>query len=634
MNRLVADRLWPVLAGLALLIAGALALQAYASRRGNETIRIVVQDESGVAAEEEEPGGSEERFTARPPVSEEHERARKAAKRAEFKEALPVFAKLVAAHPASAALAGEYGYWLARAHQREKALPWLEKADKLQPSAYGALRLGLVRSRLGDDEGAERDLRRALAERPTMTMAHIALGNLLRKRGELKEAIEHLRAGASAGSNQEKARALVALGTAQLAAGIRPEAERSFESAIQFAPARAEVRIGIARAWLDSDTKQDAARAVQVLAKAAAMAPDVSAVHTAMGRARERLGELAAAREAYERALQLDPENRFARRRLLRVALATRDFQRARSEAAQLISDEPEEPEHHFLAALVAEREGRADEARSGYRKAIEVAQGDYPEAYLNLGVVETTAGNLPAAMAAFQRALELRHRYPAAWLNIAKVHAAAGRPKEAEAACRKAIDQDPRSASAWIGLGQLLADGQRWTDAIDAFSQALAVHPGDGAAQLSLALALSKAGRPAQAINAFRTLLATEPRHVGAWHELAVALLGRGRTVEAREALGRALETDRAHLPSLRELAELDLREGHAAEARRGFEEILDLAPGDLPARIALAEVLALEGNAAGCEARARSLRAEAPSDDRVQRLATRCTAPRASNP
>jgi Flp pilus assembly protein TadD len=84
-----------------------------------------------------------------------------------------------------------------------------------------------------------------------------------------------------------------------------------------------------------------------------------------------------------------------------------------------------------------------------------------------------------------------------------------------------------------------------------------------------------------------------------------------------------------------LRELAELDLREGRAAEARKEFEEILDLVAGDLPARAALAEILSLEGDRAGCEARARSLRAEAPADDRVQRLAAACASGRrASNP
>jgi tetratricopeptide (TPR) repeat protein len=636
MKRLVADRLWPVLVGLAALLAGALALQGYASRRGNEPIRIVIQDESAVAGEDEDSGGApDEPFTSRPPVSEEHTRARMAAKRAEFKEALPIFEKLVASQPGSASLAGEYGYWLTLAHQREKALPFLEKAEELQPSAYGALRLGLVRSRLGDREGAEQDLRRALEQRPGMTAAHIALGNLLRKRGALNEAIEHLQAAASAGSNQEKARALVALGAAQLAAGKRPEAERSFERAIQFAPARAEVRVGIARAWLDSETKEDAARAVQVLTKAAVMAPDVATVHGAMGRAREKLGDAAAAREAYERALRIDPGYRYVRRRLLRVALATRDFQRARSEAAQLIADAPDEPEHHFLAALVAEREGRADEARRAYRKAIEVAGGDYPEAYLNLGVVETTAGNLPAAQAALERALEQRRRYPAAWLDLGNVHAAAGRPAKAEAAFRKAIEQDPHSAAGWLALGQFQAERKSWAVAIDAFKHALEARPGDGAAQLSLARALSQAGRRDEAIASFRGLLAAEPRHVGAWYDLAAALLAQGRAGEARAALGKALEVDRGHLPSLRELAELDLREGRAAEARKEFEEILDLVAGDLPARAALAEILSLEGDRAGCEARARSLRAEAPADDRVQRLAAACASGRrASNP
>jgi tetratricopeptide (TPR) repeat protein len=607
-------------------------------RRGNETIRIAIQDETAAASEEDDAGGGpEQAFASRPPISEEHARARVAARRGEFQQAFPVFERLVREHPRSASIAGEYGSWLAADRKPRKALPFLQQAERLQPSPYGAFRLGIVLMRLGDKKGAERELRRAIARRPAMTAARIALGNLLRKKGDLEEAIEHLQRATASGSNQEKARALVALGTAQLGAGRRADAERSFESAILFAPARAGIRIGIAHAWLASDAKEDWARAVRVLARAADMAPDVAAVHSALGRAQEKMGDAAAARDSYEHALRIDPGYRYVRRRVLRLALEGRDFQRARREADHLLADDPDDPEHHFLAAVAAEGERRLDEARKGYRKAIEVAKGEYPEAYLSLCALERSAGDLGAARAACEQAIKLRSGYPAAWVDLAKVQEAAHRPHEVESAYREALRHDPHFAPALLGLGQFLVQSSRLEEAIQILSKGLeGGSPEARPARLTLAAAFAKSGRTADAISAYRTYLAADPRHVPAWHGLAVALEGNGRTGEARDALRKAIEVDPAHVPSLRALAELDLREGRGAEARREFEELLDVTPGDLSARAGLAEALALLGDRGACESRARALRAEAPSDPRVQRLNDHCgkDARRASRP
>jgi tetratricopeptide (TPR) repeat protein len=522
----------------------------------------------------------------------------------------------------------EYGYWLAVSGEPKEAIPHLERAQAEHPSAQGALRLGLARARAGDLEAAERELRHALELKPAYGAARVALGNLLRKRGANDEAVELLLAAAASGSNEHRARALVALGAAQVAAGHRNDAERSFDQAVLFAPARAEVRLGIARAWLAGDTRQDAEKALAVLLRTAELTPDLAAVYASIGRAREKLGDTAQAQEAYDRALRLDPSYRYVRRRLLRLALQSRDFQRARREADRLVSDAPGDPEHHFLAALVADREGRREEARRAYLKAIEVAGGDYPEAYLNLGVLEKGAGDLAAAQTAYEKALTLRPAYGAAWMNLAKLHEGAGRSAEAEATYRKALDIDPRSATVWLGLGQLYAGLGRFEEGVAALRKALELKPGYDAAQLSLGVAYAKAGRHDEAVATYRALLHEEPRYVSAWYDLALALEAQGHLAEAREALEKALALDGTHEASLRELAELDLRERRLADARRRFGELLDASPGDVPARAALAEVAALDGDRPGCEAAARRLRAEAPRDERVAGLAARCAA------
>jgi len=635
-NRLVVDRLWPMLLALGLLLVGALALEGYAGRRGNDPLRIaIIADASGVGEDDEGGGEPGDAAPEEPAVSELHARARREARRAQYDAALPLYEKALAANPGSAAIAGELGALLLAAGEPERALQHLEVADQLAPGPQAALRLGQARARLGDAAGAEREYRRALALRPGYGAARVALGTLLRKRGDLKQALQLLEPAAESGSNEDRARALVALGAAYLGAGRRADAERAFERAVLFAPARAEIRLSIARAWLAQDGAGDVARAVQVLLRAADMAPDVPQVHAILGRARERAGDLAAAAESYDRALRLDPGYRYARRRMLRLALQTRDLSRARHDAERLVADGPNVPEHHFLLGLVADRDGRDDDARRAYQKAIEVAKGDYPEAYLNVGTLEKAAGNRAAASAAYEKALALRPRYAGAWYNLAKLHEAADDAARAEAAYGKAVEVDPGHASAWLARGQLRSRVGRTAEAIEDLKAAAAARKGYDAAELSLGVAYRRAGRFDEAVATYRTLLERSPRYVSAWYNLALSLQAGGRAAEAREALERAVALDAEHVPSRVALADMDLAEGRLAEAKQAFAEVLDLDADEaaaqsahVTARAALAEIAALEGDRRGCEERARQLRAEAPQDSRVQGLAERCAA------
>jgi len=635
MSRLVVDRLWPLLAGLAVLLAGALALQQWAGRRGNETIRIAIHDESSAGDDEEDAvAGSDEPGADGAVLSDLHERARLAARRAQFKEAIKLYAEALAKNKRSAALQGELGYWILISGDPKKALPYLERADKLRPSARTALRLGRARDKLGDHGGAEKDLRRALALRPTYRAARIALGSLLRRKGANEEAISLLEAATGAGSNEERARALVALGAAYLEVDRRPDAEKAFERAIQFAPARAEVRLSIARAWLGTEKKDDAARALQIIQRTAELAPDVPGVYATLGHARERAGEAALAAEAYDQALRLDPRYRYARRRLVHLALQSRDLQRARHESDRLLADAPGVPEHLFLAALVADKDGRRPDARKGYLDAIAAAGGDYPEAYVNLAALEKAAGDGAKARAALEKAVAQKPDYDVAWTNLGKLHESEGRRAAAEDAYHQALEADPHHAPAWLALGQLHAAEGRLDDGIRELKKALEAKPGYDAAELALGLTYAKAGRLDEAVATYRALLAESPRHLAGWYDLALALEAGGRSAEAREALRSALAVDPGHADSLRELAALDLRERKLPDARKRFEELLDLEPGDVGARAALAEVAALEGNRRACEEAARKLRGEAPSDPLVQTLAARCGAARAGNP
>ncbi|MHB8875012.1 MAG: tetratricopeptide repeat protein [Myxococcaceae bacterium] len=626
MNRAVADRLWPMLLGLGALLGGGLALQVYAERRGNAEIVVAIHDIHLDAADE---GGGEGDAARRGEgaLDADHQKAQAAARRGELALALSLYERSLAAHPGDVGLRDAYGYWLSQAKRPRDARAALEEAKRRGPDdVYVALHLGQVHLALGDVRAAEAELRRALTLRQGFEPAQRALGNLLRKRKQYDEAITLLQGAAQSGSNEDRARSLVALGAAQRAAGKRADAEKSFDKALEYAPARVEVRVGIARAWLASPEAADHQRALEMLRRGEELAPDLPQLHSALGRAFERVGQRSEAEASYERALRLDPSYRYARRRLLRIALDRKDFAKARAQADRLLEDAPGEPEHHFLAALVADRDGRDDDARTLYRAAIGKADGDYPEAYLNLGLLEKRAGHLDLAVAAYEKALALRPDYLGAMNNLAVVKSAQGQAAAAQRLLERALAQDPKHPASLLNLGELFMKLERRGEAIAMFERAIAAKPGYAEARLNLGVALTREARLDDALATYRALVEEEPRYVSGWFNLALAARQAKRLPEARAALEKALKIDPDHLASLRTLAELDQQAGSLDEALGEYQELLDRDPADRASRVAVAELLLAKGDAGACARAVKPLLTRAPQDADARRLYDRC--------
>jgi Tfp pilus assembly protein PilF len=239
----------------------------------------------------------------------------------------------------------------------------LKHAKKLAPNdPRVAFHLGRALRRGDDLAGAEAELRRALTLRASYSAALFALGGTLLDAKRPDEAKTVLEQASTTGSNEDRARGYAQLGRALLALDKQADAEKAFSQAIERAPARVEVRLDIARAWLDVDVRGEAAKkdaankASAVMATGTDLAPDLADVWTVVGRVREAQDDNAAAEDAYARAIQLDPKNDFVRRKLLRLALEGRHYAKARAQAQALLADEPNNPEHHFLFGLVAAR--------------------------------------------------------------------------------------------------------------------------------------------------------------------------------------------------------------------------------------------------------------------------------------
>ena len=600
------SRLWPVLSMLLLLVCGAVALEVYARTRDPQAIVVVVRpqvlttltadDESDDEVGELEQDSSE-------PVNPAHEKAREQGRRGDLPGAIAALRKEVEVLPSEPALRADLGYFLLVNGETGEAAKHLGRARELDSkNPYTYLNLGVALRRMSNLPEAEKALAAALALRPGFRAAQLALATVLRKQHRLDEAVALLTPLTATGGNAARAEALLALGKTELVAGHGKRADHAFEQAIEWVPAQAEVRIAAARAYLNFGKREEFAKALGIATVAAELAPDIAEAHATLGRAKEQSKDQDGAEQAYQTAIRLRPDYFYARRRLLRIALDRRDFTQARAHAERLLAQAPKQPEHHFLAGLVAARADETDDARAHYLAAIDAAHGDYPEAYFNLGLLEKSAGRTAEAIAAYQKALSAKPDYLAALNNLGLAYAAKKDFASAKQAYQKALAKDVRYLAAWINLGEVHMQEKNFPDAIAAFERAVAVRPGSQEAMLNLGVAYRRADRLDEAIATYRKLAAAQPRYVSAWYNLGIALLHANKTADAQRAFEHALSVDPDHVGSLRRMATLFVAQGQLPRARANYESILDQDPADQEARIALADVYRQQGDVQAC--------------------------------
>jgi len=213
--------------------------------------------------------------------------------------------------------------------------------------------------------------------------------------------------------------------------------------------------------------------AIGVLFMAIARKPDFAEAVFTLALTFEAIGELAAAAECYQRALELEPSLTQASERLASV--------RARQSALVALvpparTPRPgETPAELFTALGTTLRVGGApDHATAWYRAALKL---EPRSAYVHtaLGSMHADAGRLDEAIVDFRRALEIDENFHAARGYLDTALDDAGRYGETEAVYREAIalrpdDPQPQSVLVFnmqfwpnVGAKDILAEARAW---------------------------------------------------------------------------------------------------------------------------------------------------------------------------
>jgi arylsulfatase A-like enzyme/Flp pilus assembly protein TadD len=262
-------------------------------------------------------------------------------------------------------------------------------------------------------------------------------------------------------------------------------------------------------------------------------------LHVLRGEALEKSGRLDEALIAYEKAIELRPEDPENHWRHGTVALKAGDKKTAESDFRQSVAHDPTFEEGRLALARLLSETGRSAEAvellggagsasakaalaeaylaeeRYGEARALlEEALTLDPEntrALALLGPVYGRAGELEMAASTLEKAVALGETSPEIRRNLALVYMQQGKLPRAIAELEKASGEAPSDPAIWFALGNAHLRARNGGRAAQAFERALALRVDWPEATFNLALAYQSTGQSKKAAEAYRRFLASE---------------------------------------------------------------------------------------------------------------------------
>ncbi len=269
-------------------------------------------------------------------------------------------------------------------------------------------------------------------------------------------------------------------------------------------------------------------------------------------------------------------------------------------------------------------------------------------EFYIVLGDAWKSAGKPREAVAAYERAVQLKPQSWSALRSLADALAADGQSSRAAGMLKQAVQMAPTDPITWYRYGMLDFAGGRTAEAAEKVRKAIALDRSLPDQSRSLAEILMKAGQPDAAQAAVTEALRTDPYDDAAWdiagrlltekgamaeafynfgkaarlrpgygpylYDFALALVRADRFDEAQEQAEGAVRADPNLADAHQLLGGLFARKQQLPEAAREYRRTLELRPDSGRAHLLLGNVLAAQHDTSGA---AEQLRIAAKDSD-----------------
>ncbi|VAX13198.1 hypothetical protein MNBD_GAMMA24-259 [hydrothermal vent metagenome] len=227
------------------------------------------------------------------------------------------------------------------------------------------------------------------------------------------------------------------------------------------------------------------------------------------------------------------------------------------------IKKNPQSAELCTQAAILCQKAGKLDAARSYYMKSLE-NEANQPVVHFNLGITYLQEDNLLEAEKCFQQTVAL----------------------------------NPEHAAAHANLAYALRMQKKFDRAQVHYDHALRLLPDNLEILFNRSINLSSSGKLAEAEESYRRVLKLNPQHAQAMNALGVVLSNQGRHAEAENIIRQALSLRSDDAKFYSNLGMILTRQGNMDQAIEKFEMALKLAPNDAGCHFKYALTLLLLGN------------------------------------
>ncbi len=250
--------------------------------------------------------------------------------------------------------------------------------------------------------------------------------------------------------------------------------------------------------------------------------------------------------------------------------------------------------------AYALAKKGATAAAVAAFEKAMELDPQNV-RARSDFGLALEKVGRTGEAITQYKKALEIDPRNADAYSYLGSVEAREGRLDDAISNFEKALRLNPGHPLAQGRLcGALALSERRHTEALSYCERAVQMNPGDGEAHANFAVALASAGRSDEAFAHLEKAAELLPGNVGVQGSLGAVLARKGRLDAAAAQFERALQLDPNYADGHRNLAILRSMQGRSAEALAHWRALLQLQPDNVSALSQTARLLATDPNAA----------------------------------
>ena len=340
--------------------------------------------------------------------------------------------------------------------------------------------------------------------------------------------------------------------------------------------------------------------------KATRVAPDDAGAWNVIGDVRHVQGELAAAVEAYDTALDRAPKHYDARLSRAGVLLDLGRFEESEQDVKALREARPLDPRPVYLESVLLAKRKRSTEAREALRRAAALLDEmgavalDRPmQLVLLAGLANFELGDLEQAQGHLSRYVERYPGQPRPSKLLGAVLLRNGRHAEAISVLEPALQKAPNDYKLLSLLGTAYMDSGRHGIATHYLEKAATLSYGAPQVRARLALSRVGAGFEQQGLQELWDLFHEKPEeYQSVGLTLAALELKRGNFERASEVAERLRQVDDANLTVLNILGAARLGAGDLAAARAHFERVLALDGKFFPARVNLARLEAQQGN------------------------------------